>query len=109
MKRMEIYWVNLEGNGSIQGGKRPCLVVCNNAACTYSPTVIVVPITTANKKYLPTHMHINLKKPSTALFEQFITVNKEQIQERIAELPEYKKEEAEQKMKISLGLVPAFA
>ena len=109
MKRMEIYWVNLEGNGSIQGGKRPCLVVCNNAACTYSPTVIVVPITTANKKQLPTHMQIDLKKPSTALFEQFITVNKEQIREKITELPRTQYEEAEYKMKISLGLVPAYA
>ena len=109
MKRMEIYWVNLESRGNIQGGLRPCLVVCNNAACTYSPTVIVVPITTANKKQLPTHMQINLRKPSTALFEQFITVNKEQIQEKITELPEHQHKEAEHKIKISLGLVPAYA
>jgi mRNA interferase MazF len=109
MKRMEIYWVNLERRGSIQGGLRPCLVVCNNIACKYSPTVIVVPITTKTKKQLPTHMDINLKSPSTALFEQLITVNKEQVGNKITELPEYLFGEAEEKMKISLGLAPAFA
>lgn len=109
MKRMDICWVNLESRGNIQGGIRPCLIVCNNTACTYSPVLVVVPITTANKKQLPTHMQIDLKKPSTALFEQFITVNKEQIRKKITELPRTQYEEAEQKMKISLGLVPAFA
>ena len=54
-------------------------------------------------------MHIKLKTPSTVLFEQFITVNKEQIGDKIMELPEYLQEKAEEKMKISLGLVPAFA
>ena len=109
MKRMEIYWVELEGKGSIQGGHRPCLIVCNNIACQYSPTIIVVPITTANKKPMPTHMNINLKNPSTVLFEQFITVNKNQIGDKITELPEYLKDKAEEKIKISLGLTPAFA
>ena len=109
MKRMEIYWVQLEGGENIQGGFRPCLIVCNNIACQYSPTVIVVPITTATKKCLPTHLDIFLKSPSTVLFEQFITVNKNQIGAKITELPEYLKEEAEEKIKISLGLTPAFA
>ena len=109
MKRMEVYWVELEQRGSIQGGFSPCMIVSNNIACQHSPTLVVVPITTANKKPLPTHMHIRLKTPSTVLFEQFITVNKEQIGDKIMELPEYLQEKAEEKMKISLGLVPAFA
>ena len=109
MKRMEIYWVDLEGKGSIQGGLRPCLIVCNNAACTYSPTLMVVPITTAKKKKIPTHMKIKLKSPSIALFEQILTVNKEQVKERITELPENRYKEAEEKIKISLGLTPTYA
>ena len=67
------------------------------------------PITTATKKFLPTHLDIFLKSPSTVLFEQFITVNKNQIGDKITELPEYLKEEAEEKIRISLGLTPAFA
>ena len=109
MKRLDLYWVELEANGSIQGGFRPCMIVSNNIACRYSPTLVVVPITTAHKKTLPTHLNIELKTPSTLLFEQFITVNKEQIQDRIMELPEELKEEAEEKIKISLGLTPAFS
>ena len=109
MKRMDIYWVELEGKGNVQGGIRPCLIVGNALACIYSPTITVVPITTANKKSLPTHMNIDLQKPSTALFEQLLTVNKEQVKQRITTLPEEQYEEAENKMMISLGLIPAFA
>lgn len=109
MKRMEVHWVDLYPNGNVQGGLRPCLIVANNVACQYSPTIIVVPITTANKKRIPTHMDINLKSPSTILFEQLITVNRNQIGNKITELPDYLQNEAEEKIKISLGLVPAFA
>ena len=109
IKRMDIRWVELENKGSIQSGMRPCLIISNQVACVYSPTLVVVPITTATKRDLPTHMNINLKKPSTALFEQLLTVNKEQVHERISCLPEHQYKETEEKIKISLGLTPAYA
>ena len=106
MKRFEIFWVKLDKKGSIQGGLRPCLVVSNDVACRYSPTIIVVPITSKNKKDLPTHMNIQLSSPSTVLFEQFLTVNKNQIGEKITNLPKQQEIEAEHKMLISLGISP---
>lgn len=111
MKRLEIYWTELEKKGSIQGGLRPCLLVSNNLACQHSPTLIVVPITTAAKKQLPTHMNITnvLKSKSTILFEQLITVNKEQLINKITDMPTYYEEEVNEKIEISLGLCPAFA
>lgn len=104
MRRFDINYVELEEKGSVQGGIRPCLIVSNNKACMYSPTLIVVPITSKNKKFLPTHMHIKLSTPSTVLFEQFITVNKEQIKQKISNLPKFQEKEAEEKMLISLGI-----
>lgn len=111
MKRMDIVWVELEKKGSIQGGYRPCLIICNNAACAYSPTLIVAPITSSNKKHIPTHMYLNnvLSKDSTILFEQMITVNKEQISSKITELPRNLIRKAEEKIMISLGLNLAYA
>lgn len=112
MKRMEIYSVALDGEEHIQGGFRPCLIVSNSIARKYSPVVIVVPITKQEKKnYIPTHMKITgvLREDSTILFEQILTVNKSQISYRLGELPADLQKEAEEKIKISLGLTPAYA
>ena len=76
-----------EGQGSIQGGLRPCVIVSNSASCKYSPVVICVPLSSnINKKKLPTHAIINpnpsdnrLKRASVALCEQIITITKDSI------------------------------
>ena len=73
--------------GSIQSGYRPVLVIQNNIGNKYSPTTIVVPITTKKeqKHYLPTHVRANkqpgLKHNSTVLCEQIMTINQEAAKE----------------------------
>ena len=72
IKRGDIYKADLSPVvGSEQGGIRPVVIVQNDMGNRYSPTIIVVPITTRlNKKNLPTHTKINnssLLKESIAL------------------------------------------
>jgi mRNA interferase MazF len=47
VKRGEIYWVEFDPvKGSEQGGLRPALIVQNDVGNRYSPTTVVVAITT---------------------------------------------------------------
>ena len=53
---MLIYQIHLEVS---KIGIRPVVIVQNDVANKYSPTVIVVPITSKNKKNIPTHIRID--------------------------------------------------
>ena len=64
----------------------------NQTACKVSPVLIVVPITSSSDKLakeLPTHMKLEtlLEKPSIATFEQILTVNRYQLENKVARLP----------------------
>lgn len=88
MKRGEIYLVDLkEPIGSVQAGIRPVIVIQNDIGNLYSPTTVVCSITTARKKWLPTHCSISksggLKKKSIVLCEQIFTVNKTDLKQQI--------------------------
>jgi len=58
IKRGEIYFAQLNPVvGSEQGGIRPVLVVQNDVGNQYSPTTIILAITSQiNKAKLPTHV-----------------------------------------------------
>lgn len=79
---------------SVQCGLRPCIVVSNNKANMYSPNVIVVPLTSRNKKPLPTHYTMlpsknnGLKVASTVLAEQILTLSKTMIKRVIGKVEE---------------------
>ena len=87
-------WIADLGNksGSIQGGKRPVIVLQNDIGNKYSPTTIVVPITSQLKNDLPVHADLGtqygLKKVSTVLTEQITTVNQSSLIARIGKLDE---------------------
>ena len=56
-----IFYANLYGAmGSEQEGKRPVVIIQNNIGNRYSPTVIVVPITSKVnlKANIPTHVFV---------------------------------------------------
>ena len=61
IKRGEIYFAQLNPViGSEQGGIRPVLVVQNDIGNQYSPTTIILAITSQiNKAKLPTHVEIH--------------------------------------------------
>ncbi|MDE6730414.1 MAG: type II toxin-antitoxin system PemK/MazF family toxin [Oscillospiraceae bacterium] len=109
VKRGDIYYANLSDVvGSEQGGIRPVLVVQNNIANRYSPTLIVVSITTARKRRLPVHIPIfksgGLQKNSTILAEQIRTIDRSRLLQYIGSLDESLMQSVDHALKISLGV-----
>ena len=93
--RGQIVMADLPCTGtSIQTGLRPCVVISNNKANKFSPNVIVVPLTSRNKKPLPTHYTMlpsknnGLKVASTVLAEQILTLSKGMIKRVIGKVEE---------------------
>jgi len=78
----DVVYVNLEPiRGSETGKMRPCLIVQNNTNNEYSPTTIIIVITSRNrlKKKYPTHVWIDkgeggLTKDSVIQCEQIRTI-----------------------------------
>ncbi len=92
IKRGEIYYANLSPViGSEQDGIRPVLIVQNDIGNKYSPTVIVVAITSKTKSNLPTHIKIDgqkygLEKNSIILAEQIRTLDKSRLIKKVGKL-----------------------
>lgn len=84
-KRGEIYYIDDSGdnNGSVQAYSRPVLLISNDIGNLHSSILICVPITSKDKKPLPTHVTItnssysgNAKLTGTVLCEQILTFDK---------------------------------
>ena len=111
-RRLDIYWIDLgKGNGSIQGGLRPCVVTTNDMANKFSPVIQVAPITSSmTKRKLPTHVNVKqgeagLSKDSTILLEQNMPVNKTQIRSYIGTIADREVErQINQAIKIQMGV-----
>lgn len=112
VKRGELYYADLSPVvGSEQGGVRPVLVVQNDIGNKYSPTIIAAAITSKlNKAKLPTHIELSckeygLEKDSVVLLEQIRTIDKSRLKEKIGELSEFKMNQVNKAMLISLGVI----
>lgn len=109
-KRNEIYAVDLpETSKSVQYGRRPALIVQNDVGNEMSPTTIVAPITSRNKKYMPTHVALGpntgLSNESIILCEQLVTVSTSTLREKVGEVTDKEKlKEIDEALKCSLGL-----
>ncbi len=109
--RGEIYSANLDPVvGSEQGGQRPVLIIQNNIGNRYSPTVIVLALTSQiQKARLPTHVFIpcdghGLEKDSVVLAEQMRTLDKRRLKEKIGVLKPEFMQDVSRAVMISLGL-----
>lgn len=111
IRRGDIIVANFEPvKGSEQGGIRPALVVQNNVSNDYSPTTIIVPIT--SKKQFKTYVtnvpilskESKLKRDSLILCNQIRTIDKSRISKRICSLNPYLMFQVDTAIKISLGL-----
>lgn len=70
------------GSGSVQSGVRMCVVVSNDLCNKHSSVITAVPLTGRVKKDLKTHFPLDhkkyyLDKPSIALAEQIMSIDKE--------------------------------
>ena len=98
------------GNSSVQGGTRPAVVISNNRGNKFSPVLIVVPLTSRVKKFMPTHHTIEpsmingLSKTSIALAEQIITVGKDTVRNIVGTLEEIDINFINRKVMTSLAL-----
>ena len=98
------------GNGSVQGGTRPAVVISNDRGNKFSPVLIVVPLTSRTKKLLPTHHTIEhsmingLSKTSIVLAEQIITIGKDMERNKVGSLEEIDVNFINHKVMTSLAL-----
>ena len=112
MKRGDVYLAVLDPViGSEQGGRRPVVIVQNNAGNLHSPTVIAVPLTgSASKPLLPTHAVIpqgegGLWLASTALCEQVRTLEKTRLLRYLGTLGPERLTQVDRALMISLDIV----
>lgn len=110
-RKGEIYLFDLADSYiNVQSGLRPCLIIQNELGNIYSPTVIVVPITTKIKKTdLPVHVmtkkyFMGKKIMEIILCEQILTVPKSRIKKYLRTLDKATLREVEKAIEVSLGI-----
>lgn len=85
----DVFFADLSGEGSLQTGLRPVIVVSNDTGNYFSSVVTVVPLTSKKKKELPTHTTLypnainGLNKISVALAEQITTIPQDYLVRKI--------------------------
>ena len=97
IKMGDIYFAKLQTNtpaqNGLQCGVRPVVIVSNNKGNKFSPTVIVVPLTSKIKKqHMSPHYIVKanikngLQRDSVALGEQITTIPKTDLLQKVGEL-----------------------
>lgn len=110
MRRGQVYYINLgQPVGSEQGGRRPCVIIQNNAGNEHSKTVIIAPMTASGKKYLPTHVETTNEDKklfigSIILTEQIQTIDKSRVEEFVCNLSDNTMRKVDEAIHISLAL-----
>ena len=108
VKRGDLYLIRLTGQGSEQNGIRPAVIIQNDTGNQFSPTTVIVPITSANKKDIPTHVKLSLSdgvmKPSVALCEQLQVVDKTRLLKKLGELKSNRIDDINKKIMLNLGI-----
>lgn len=90
----DVFTVNFNGEGHVQSGLRPAVIIQNNVGNVHSPNVIVLPLTSQMKKRnMPTHVLLKaneskLSRDSIVLCENPMTIPKNKLENFITELPE---------------------
>lgn len=101
MRMFDIFYANLSKNTvqSEQGGIRPVIIIQNDVGNKYSPTVIVLPITSEIKKEnMPTHCILHktdrngLEMDSMVLAEQIRVIDKSRLLDKIGYLDNIKEQ-----------------
>ena len=92
-----------------QSGLRPVVIIQNDRGNANSSSVIAVIITGSHKKWLPTHVPLfprhGVKRPSTALCEHIITIEKSCLLNRLGTIVNTGAErQLDAALRISIGL-----
>ena len=81
MKRVEVWWVNLDPSvgGEIRK-QRPVVIVSNDAANQFLNRVQVVPLTSSVSKLYPSESYVTFRgKKAKAMADQLTTVSKKRL------------------------------
>ena len=109
IKRGEVYWLEVKSDVKhVNLGRRPVLIVSNDKCNYFSPAVTVVPLTSENKKYLPTHVNFEMNGiRNCALCEQVMPVNSDGIidKNKIGKLSESTMDKVSIALMKQLGIV----
>lgn len=113
IQRGDVCLVNFgspDGNGNLQAGFRPAVIVQNNVGNHYSPVTMVCPLTKQlHKAPLPTHVFVGrgdggLREDSLILAEQIRSINQSQIHQVLGSLSESAMSRLDQALMVSLGV-----
>jgi mRNA interferase MazF len=110
VRRGEIYWIDFGiPRGSEQGGKRPALIIQNDAGNDSSPTTIIAAITGKKKKSYPFHVEISasesgLSYEGCVMLEQVLTISQDRLIDRAGRLSDAKMRMVDRAIQVSLGL-----
>ena len=112
IKRGDIYFADLNPViGSEQGDTRPVLIIQNNVGNAHSPTVVIVPLTSSKKAFLPTHVKIartgGLRADSTVLCEQVRTIDRSRLDGYIGQIGAAEQAAIDTALSVSMGLEAA--
>ncbi len=95
--------------GSEQKGYRPVLVVQNDIGNIYSPTTVIVPISTKKKCSLLTHISLNrhdfLDYDSIALVEQIRVIDKKRLVKYLGEISDIEMKKISNSIVVELDIV----
>jgi mRNA interferase MazF len=115
VKRGDVFLVNFDpARGSEQAGFRPAVVVQNDVGNRYSPTTIVIAVTTAVHGDYPFLVRLKageggLERDSAANAAQVLTVDKSRLVRKLGSLPPEKMRQLNWALAVSLGLVSGMA
>ncbi len=108
--RGEIWWIDFgTPRGSEQGGRRPALIIQNDAGNISSSTTIIAAVTAKVKAPYPFHVEISalqsgLPENSTVLLEQLLTISKSRLLGQAGSLSSAKMKLIDRAIQVSLGL-----
>jgi mRNA interferase MazF len=107
-----VWWASLDPIvGSEQGGRRPILVLQNDAVSSFTTTVVAIPLTTTlRRSQLPSAVFVpsagtGLPSDSVALCHQVRVLDKSRLHGRIGTLPVDLMRQIEYSVLFTLGIV----
>ena len=112
-KRGQVWWYNMnavwDGSTYNQGKNRPVIIISNDLAAANSSSLICVPCTTQEKKFLPTHINFEMNGlNNTAMAESILSVNIDKFGAYIGTLDDELMEKLEGSILVALGMKNAI-
>lgn len=114
-EKFDVVLVNLNPQkGHAQAGIRPAVIIQSNLFNRYAPTIILVPLTTQEKKIFPSEFLISpsqkngLSQSSRFLGSQLITVDKNFVVKRLGQLEEKYFDQVKEALQVSLDFENDF-